>query len=327
MKTKWIKGAISTAALGGLIWLLARIGWTEVGLRISQVGFSGFALLFVTGMAEASFDGAALNRAASRRVGFFKSLLINQEGAALNLLIPGEAGEMFKARLLAKDLPSREATSAVVVWNLAFRTAKSIVIFTAAAAALAGMPSQQGAIWAIGLAGLNLAFTLLLGIVLQRRWTGRLLSVIKISFLQGLIAHLREAEERAASFSKQRQRDFAAIVTLQVGARLSGFGTLFFALRFLGLSYQLPLCLLVYALTELATYAIALLPTKIGTTEGSTYLIFDFLKLSGPSGAILQVVLRIKQLIQVAFFLITGFATQFRKADPAPVASNSHAAT
>ena len=59
MNRRRLKAAVSLAALAGLLWLLSRIGWTEVGLRLAQVGATGFALLFLAGLAEAALDGAA----------------------------------------------------------------------------------------------------------------------------------------------------------------------------------------------------------------------------------------------------------------------------
>lgn len=322
MNGRWIKGLISLAALAGLFWLLSRIGWEEVGLRLGQVGVAGFALLCLTGLIEAALDGAALRKAASGRLPFLAALFINQEGAAVNILVPGEAGEVFKASLLARYLPSREATSAVVVWNMAFRLSKSLVILLASGAAFVLLPAERNATaWALGLAAFNLSLYFALNAVLKRRWVGRALSALKPPLLTRLIDHIRDAEGKAAAFSGRRPGDYAAIAALQGGARVAGFATLWFALQFLGYGYGFPLCLLLYALTELATYAVALLPTKIGTTEGSTYLIFEFLKLQGPLGAILQIVLRIKQLAIVSFFLIAGLVSRWtgnERAQPSP---------
>lgn len=313
MNKRWIKGSVSLVALAGLFWLLSRIGWDEVGLRLSQVGVAGFGLLCLTGLIEAALDGAALHRAASGRLSFLAALWINQEGAAVNILVPGEAGEVFKASLLARHLPSREATSAVVVWNMAFRLSKSLVILGAACMAFAFFPAERdAATWALGLAAFNLSLYFALNAVLKRRWIGRALSALNRpsqstqSRMMRFVGHIRDAEEKAATFSGRRPGDYAAIAAFQAGARVAGFTTLWLALRLLEYGYAFPLCLLIYALTELATYAVALLPTKIGTTEGSTYLIFEFLRLQGPLGAILQVVLRIKQLALVSFFLTSG---------------------
>lgn len=331
MNKRWIKGLISVAALAGLLWLLSRIGWDEVGMRLTQVGVAGFALLCLSGLIEASLDGAALRKAASGRVGWLAALLINQEGAAVNILVPGEAGEVFKASLLSKHLPSREATSAVVVWNMAFRLSKSLVIFLAACAAFAFLPGKRdAAAWAVGLAAFNLSLYFVLNAVLKRRWIGRALSSLKLpsgSRRAHFVDHIRDAEEKASTFSGRRPGDYAFIAALQAGARIAGFTTLYLALRLLDFGYAFPLCLLIYAMTELATYAVALLPTKIGTTEGSTYLIFDFLKLAGPFGAILQVVLRIKQLALVSVFLITGLLSRWNKGEPVVTPDDSHATT
>ncbi|HSA59077.1 MAG TPA: lysylphosphatidylglycerol synthase domain-containing protein [bacterium] len=326
MNKPWLKGSVSLAALAGLFWLLSRIGWDEVGLRLGQVGVAGFALLCLTGLAEAALDGAALRKAASGCLPFLAALFINQAGAAVNILVPGEAGEVFKASLLARHLPSREATSAVVVWNMAFRLSKSLVILLASCAAFAFLPADRyAAAWALGLAAFNLSLYFALNAVLKRRWIGRALSVLKRPYVARLIDHIRDAEGKAAAFSGRRPGDYASIAAFQACARVAGFATLWLALRFLGYGYAFPLCLLIYTLTELATYAVALLPTKIGTTEGSTYLIFEFLGLQGPLGAILQIVLRIKQLAIVSLFLIAGILTRGTRGETrvAPVDYNA----
>jgi hypothetical protein len=323
MNKRWIRGAISLAALVGLVWILSRIGWAVVVLRLGQVGIGGFALLCLAGIVEAAFDGAALNVAASGRVGYVSALLINQEGAAVNLLLPGEAGEVLKASLLAKYLPPREATSVVVVWNMAFRLAKSLVILATACAAFVFLPaSRTAATWAVGLAAGNLSLYYVLNAILKRRLIGRVLSNVKYPAFARFVDHVREAEERAAGFSGHRPREYAGIAVLQACARCAGITTWWLAIHLLDLGYSFPLCLLIYALTELATYAVALLPTKIGTTEGSTYLIFEFLKLQGPFGAIIQIVMRIKQLAQLSFFLVAGIGLRLRKGDPATTPSD-----
>lgn len=317
MKTHWIKGAITLTALAGLFWLLSRIGWETILLHLRQVGVTGFGLLCLAGLVEVCMDGIALRKAVSNRVSFLTVLLINQEGAAVNMLMPGEAGEVLKASLLSKHMPSREATSSVVVWNMAFRLSKSIVILLAAGLSFALFPSHHEATsWSVGLAVFNLGLYFVLNIALKRRWVGRVLSALAGRHFKRFVDHARDAESKAAEFSGSRSGDYASIVALQAGARMANFATLWLALTLLNAGYAFPLCLLIYALTELSSYVVSLLPTRMGTTEGSTYLLFEFLKLGGPFGAILQVVLRVKQLTLTSCFLTAALLARVFPASP-----------
>lgn len=303
----WVKTSVTLIALAGLFFLLSRIGWPEILRHLREVGFAGFGALCLVGSVEAALDGLAIRRASDRRVGFWNAVVLNQEGAAVNLLMPGEAGEVYKATLLSKHVPPRQATSAIVVWNMGFRLSKSIVVFAAACGAFAFLPERRDtAAWCLGLASFNLLLYFGLSAVLKRRWVGRFLSKWKHPALRRIVEHLREAEGEAATYARRRPRDYAAIVAFQSGARAAALATSCLALRFLGDGGELSLYLLIYASMELASYIVSLLPTKIGTSEGSAYLVFEFLKLHGPLGAILQVVLRLKQLAVIVVFVAIG---------------------
>lgn len=306
---RWILLILATA---GLVWLLERIGFDRIGLSFQRLGFRGAATIVAFGLVEALLDGWALREAALGRVSYVKTLLINQTGAFLNIFAPVEAGEVLKATLLARH--SRDgASTAVLVWNMASRLAKSSIIFAAAAAAFFFLsPMRSRAAVCLGFAALNILVYAIMAAIIRFGGVGRTLLVIsRLPFLKGervrrMVAHIQDAERQTSRFCHEYPLRYAAVLAAHAGARLAGLTTTWAALSFLAPGSPLLLSVLVYAAMELMGYVVAVLPTRVGTMEGSAFLVFAFLGLDGGLGAVLQLVLRVKQLIVTGSLLTIG---------------------
>lgn len=306
----WIKRGVIAAAFVSLFLLLGKIGWFEIASHLQRVGIAGFLFLLMIGVAEAMLDALALQKAILKRVSFWNVLFFNQAGAALNFVAPAESGEVLKASLLTDHAPGK-ASSAIIIWNVAHRLSKSFVIITAASIAYFSLPALSGATALIlGFGLFSIGIYILLSIMIHRGWIGRFVALLgRIPFLScdftnRLASRIQEVEQKTIAFWHQHRMRYLFILIIQAGARVACFITIWLALHFLNYGYSFALCMLIYAATELLTYVLALLPTRVGTTEGSAYLLFELLKLEGGLGTIFQVVIRIKQLIVTLSLLL-----------------------
>ncbi len=190
----------------GLLWLLDRIGFSTIGSMFQRVGIKGAMVILACGLAEALLDGLALRQAALGRVPYFSALAINQTGAFLNMAAPVEAGEVLKAALLSRHLDA-EASTAVLVWNMAARLAKSSVIFVAAGAALFFLPPfRSRSAVLLGFASLNLLVYAAFALILRFGGVGRTFRLLsRLPFLkgrrtEGFVSRVEEAERATSRF-------------------------------------------------------------------------------------------------------------------------------
>lgn len=303
----------------GLLWLLDRIGFSTIGDLFQRVGIQGAAVILGCGLAEALLDGLALRQAALGRVPYFGTLVINQTGAFLNLAAPMEAGEVLKAALLSRHIDGG-ASTAVLVWNMAARLAKSSVILIAACSALFFLPPFRNRTSVVlGFAVLNLAVYVVFALTLKFGGVGRIFHLLcRLPFFRGrraerFVAKVQEAERATACFRHDHPGRYAALLAAQAGARTVGLITTWTTLYFMAPGHSLLLGALIFSAMELAGYVVALLPTRVGTMEGSAFLVFEFLGLDGGLGAVLQLTLRLKQLLITSSFFAIGCLMTERK--------------
>lgn len=310
---KKIRIGILVFAAACLAWMLHQIGFLKIADSLQRIGSTGALIIVAAGIIEAGLDAIALQQAVLGRVPYWKVLLINQNGAFLNLFAPLEAGEVLKATLLSRQTP-RIASTAVLVWNMAARLVKSSAIFIAAGAAfLLLSPFRSQAAACLGFAAANLGVYAAFALILRLGGVGRILHLLsKLPFLKGerakrLVSHVRDAEEATARFWRNHPARYVAIFAAETGARTLSFAVTWAALHFMLPNASFLLVLLIHASMELAGYFVALLPTRVGTLEGSAFLVFEFLGLDGGVGVVLQIVLRLKQLLITGSLFTAGY--------------------
>jgi hypothetical protein len=69
------------------------------------------------------------------------------------------------------------------------------------------------------------------------------------------------------------------------------------ALRALDLDHGFGQASLLYATINVADYVVAILPARVGVSEGTSYFIFKLLGLNPTMGVIMYVVLRIRTIL------------------------------
>jgi hypothetical protein len=80
-------------------------------------------------------------------------------------------------------------------------------------------------------------------------------------------------------------------------ARATGWASIYVALNALGMECGFGQASLLYATVNVADYIVAVLPARVGVSEGTSYFIFKFLGLDPVTGVIMYVVLRIRTIL------------------------------
>lgn len=319
-RSKTTKRLVHAAALLSgavlIVLLLDHIGWARVGASLVGLGVGGAILVMAVGAFEPVFDSLSLRAAARRRIGRVRSLVVNQACAFANTFLPGEAGEFWKASLMRRAVGDA-GVPATIIWNYAFKLTKPFVALVAALAAYVfGAPEQRGmAAIVTGAAVLAFLPYIALRLLLRRGLTtvaiGALarVPVLKRRIGPELVRSARDVDHVVRSFAGQHPRAYAEVLASQVAARAASFLCGLAALSLIADGYTVPTVALIYAGQSVLSYVLLLLPTRVGTTEGGTFLLFQLLGLDGGVGLVYAVVMRLKNLLNSA----AGFGALMRE--------------
>jgi hypothetical protein len=303
---RWLRLAASAAALAILFFLLDHIGWDVVRKAFTSVGLWGAAVLFAMGVLENLLDAAALTASLppTRRLGLLRTLSYTSVSALVNMFIPWEAGEVVKAGLLRRHVDAQDAISGTVIWNYVFKLSRPIVTTVAALIGVLGVHGLAPKVgWAL-LAASAASFVPYLILKLFLRWS----AMRRIAeLLRRLRIWRREPEEARRSaealdrqvrdFYRERPRDYARVLLLQMGARLTSWATYGVAAVLLGLHYGFADVALVYASLSLVGLAVLVVPSlRIGVGEGAAFLAFGLIGLDPGAGLLLTLIMRIKAI-------------------------------
>jgi hypothetical protein len=290
------------AALAALLWLLGRIGWSSIGKALAQVGWTGLAVLMTLGWIESFSDGTALWVVMGQRLRYGFGIAVNAAGSMLNLVLPWESGEVLKGTLLRGEFGTMSAVSGTIVWNYIFKISRPAVSLAAAlcAWALASQRSYMGLVLVANL----LAFLpyLVLRFVIRLGPAAGLLRILRmIPVLRRQPAHwidvAQTIDHEIKHFWRERPWDYLKVFGLQILARSTGWASIYAALNALGMDCDFATSALLYAAINVADYLVAVLPARVGVSEGSAYFIFKLLGFDPTVGVIMYVVFRIRGIL------------------------------
>lgn len=317
---RWGRVALFLLALVLLVWMLDRIGWTEIADAFARVGWGGAALLMFLGFLETYFDSSSFCACLSGKLGVWRSMSYSGAGALVNTLIPWEAGEALKGTLLTRHVSTSEAIQATVVWNYLFKLSRPIV---ALLAALVGVfcvePIDPALIWlVVGASVLALAPYFLLKLLLRFGMleTGvRILKRLRVirKDAEGITRAAHDVDQGIRDFKREFPTDYWKVLIHQMLARFTAWVAWGVSMWLVGLDYSLGLISLIYAALSVSGYVVMLFPVRIGVAEGTGYLVFAMLGLDGGAGLIQAVIMRIKALLSNG---IPGIFAAFRGRRP-----------
>jgi hypothetical protein len=300
------------AAIVALLWLLGRIGWATIATGLKSVGWQGAAVLCALSLSETVLDGAALCTIVGRRLRLTFAVVVNSAGSTLNLILPWESGEILKTGLLRSQFGSLGAISGTIIWNYIFKISRPAVSALTAVLAWALCRETSSYTIAIILGANALAFLpyVFLRILVQYGAAEGLFKVLKV--IPGVRRHptrwvelARKIDREVRQFWQQRPAAYLKVFIYQAIARATGWFGIYAGFKFLGLPYGFAQATLVYATMNVAEYVIAVLPARVGVSEGTAFFAFKFLGLNPTFGLILYVVLRVRTVF------VNGILTPF----------------
>jgi hypothetical protein len=86
------------------------------------------------------------------------------------------------------------------------------------------------------------------------------------------------------------------VFVLQLVARTTGWLNIYVGCRALGLPYGIETAALLYATLNVAEYVIALMPARVGISEGTAFFVFRHYGLNAPMGLLLSTFLRVRNI-------------------------------
>lgn len=301
----WLwRGFPTVLALALLLWMLDRIGCKEVARVALAIGPTGVFVLLALGVAESYLDAQALRHGVKARAPRLAAFAYSATGALINWLIPLEAGEAFKIALVSRTAGRSDAAAGVLLWNYALKWCGPGVALVAVAVGALSPSSITGRTLAavVGASVLAMAPYLLLRVLLVSRvslhftqWAlQRVLGGERASRWQSSITTVHE---NLRNFRTEQPRHFRSLVSYQIAARIVAWVTLYAGARLMGLHYSFGTCSLIYASVNVTSYVTAILPARVGVSEGAAFIVFELIGLPGESGLLLVFVLRLKALL------------------------------
>ena len=287
--------------------LLRYIGFDKVKETFLSVGWKGALILLCIGFVEHGADSLAVCFALPQRKNFINVMSSNCFGSLVNDLVPWEVGELVKIGLLNNVAGYENSIKGVVLWNYVFKIAKSTALFSMVLISLAFyliIPDdfyQLNKFWLI-LACSVLGFIPYFGmmIILKLNIFEKLAKILKYFGKNNADELMKKAEKMDKDlnqFKKERPGDYKKVFWIQFFARYVSLVTFLLCNYFVGDNYTLPILILTYCAINLGNYITAFIPMKIGVIEGTNYVIFALMGLSGDIGALTNIILRIKALI------------------------------
>jgi len=317
-----------TGSLAGLAWLLGRIGWATVGSALQRVGWPALVVLMLLGWSESVADAAALWVVMGQRLRLGFAVTVNAAGSMLNLILPWESGEVLKGTLLRGQFGTQPAVSGTIIWNYVFKISRPALSMTAALCGWALCRQIDRFHVGVILAANALAFVPYFGLWLFIRYgaaKGFLRVVDLIPILRRHPARwsevARQIDREVKLFWHERPAAYLKVFFLQMLARTTGWMSYAVALRALGAHYSFGQVALAYATLNVAEFVTAVLPARVGVSEGSAYFLFKFLGLDPVLGVIMSVILRVRTIAAngaIAPFAFLGGKTAGRRSAEAP---------
>jgi uncharacterized membrane protein YbhN (UPF0104 family) len=316
------KIAVLGVSLALLAYVLQKIGWGEVLRYLGRVGPTAGLALLAAGYLENLCDAEALRVGLGRGAGRLRTLFTNQAGSFLNMFIPFDGGEVFKATMLRRQVGGRNALTGVILWNYLAKLTKSVAVLVASCAAWLVAADDGTRSIALKLVLLSLAsFSMFLAfkLALALGATEKIARVlVRLRLLrrspEELVAKAREIDATVRTFASRERRKYVAVFAWQMAARGVNFLTLWFLVAALG-GEGLSAALVAYATFGLTTFITLLFPNRIGVDEGAGYVVFQLVGLDPRLGAMLQLVVRLRNMVVNGAALPIAFGLK----GPAPV--------
>ena len=316
------------AAVGLLVFLLHRVGWSQISHALGQIGPGGALLLYAIGTTETLLDSLALSLLIGQHR-WHRVFFISNAGALLNGFLPFDLGELAKAALTHRAFPSGSTIAGSIVWNYVFKISRPLVALASALVGFFGAAYVDARIRYLIIAGVLVSFLpyIVLRLLLRQGVAARLMRLLRLVRVlrrdpDRIIAKALEIDEIVAGFWLRRRRAFVGALFLQIGARLVSWVGLLATLRLIGVPISITDTALLYGALNTAEVLITLIPAKLGVSEGAAFGIFKMLHMSPQTGVVMYLVFRLRGLATtglMAPFAFLPVKTAAPEAPPTPL--------
>jgi hypothetical protein len=315
-----------TASLAALLWLLSRLGWGNIVASVRQIGWMSAVALFALALAENVLDGLALRVIIGPSLNVSRALLVNAAGSLMNLVLPWESGEVLKGTLLKGDHGSPRAVSGTIIWNYIFKISRPSLSLLAALLAVFLCRNVNGELLALVVVANVLAFSpyVLLRVLIRFGAAERLMKLLgKLPYLRRSPRHwvdvARDIDRQVQSFWHERPGAYLQVFALQFLARTTGWLNIFLGFHAVGAPLSFGNATLMYATMNVAEYLIAVLPARVGISEGTAFFVCKLYGFNAPIGLVVYAFLRVRNIL--VYGVLTPFVFLGRKTTPrAPAA-------
>lgn len=298
-----VRFAFVVLAVAGLLCLLDHTGWDRITEHLARVGWAGAALLLLLGVLEALVDAEAFRAALPVPVSRFYIYVANQTGALINRFIPMETGEVVKGALLSRRAPTGDAVVGTVIWNYLFKLAKPMAaVISLSAALLFGDASLRNvALWMIPATVLAFLPWAAMKLLIAVGLGGLFIRVVRLLHVpvkdpDALVAHAREVDRVVRQFRHERPAAWRAVLAWQIVGRIFSWVSYWITMVLLDQTYDLATVGMIWTGFMVMGYLVAVLPSRLGTTEVGGYVLFDILGLDPATGLTTQVILSLRAI-------------------------------
>jgi hypothetical protein len=268
--TRAVRIVVPLAVVAVLVWLLQRIGWDRIGQVFVTLGWTGLAILLPFGFLENFFDARAFYAALLKRIPLRVVLAYGSQGALVNMVIPGEVGEVYKSTRLKRHSSWGDSLSGTIIWNYLLKLTNPL---SRLAMVLLGFCLGHG----------------------PEPWVASVIALaVVLSFAPYLV--LRLLVRQGMAHTAVRFLRFIRILRKNPEALLQAAQDLD------SRDYSLGVMAMVFAGTGVATYLLSLLPARFGVSEGVGYFIFSLVGLDAAAGLAVFIILRVKAIVTLGIY-------------------------
>ena len=301
--------------IAGAVRQASQIGWgIAVILGLHFLSFLSDAAAWQVTIPSMALDGRRL----------YALWKVRMAGEALNTVVPaaGLGGEPLKAVLLNRHcrVGYREGVASLILSQTII--VLSLVVFLVVGLALMlwtpVLPSSYDVVASVGLLAAALGVAVIVGLqnVNLTSKIGPVVARLPIGLkIEETLLHLRDIEERLATFYTRRRRRFAAAMALSFIPWLIGIPEIYFTAYFLGHPISLTDAWIVEAAVQLVRTGLSFVPAGIGTQEGAFLVIFTALTGTPTLGASVALVRRFREIVWVLWGAAIGLGYYFRATD------------
>ena len=301
------KALRALVTLGGLTlmgFLFYRVGWQELSGAFRRIGVGPILFVLAIGWVENLVDCEALRRAMLGRVPLGWTVVASGAGGLVNTLIPLEAGEVVKAAILRQHSTHSRVVSGLVIWNYVWKVAKPSALLTFWLGSLLLGHVFPSHLQLPVLVGVAIAFLpyVALRILLHQRPAERLMRLLgRVPRLErraaSWVAAGARLDEEVRNFGRHHRRAYLHVFALTFVGRFISLPAGIWLLYRLGLPSDLGSVMFLIVIQSVVDYATMIMPTRVGISEGSLYLLYQFLGLDPTAAMAMAIIARVRSLL------------------------------